>query len=143
MCLTDDSYGLSRLIFSETHILHPNEDYTLSVTCPEINDNAVISLRPFVDFALCKLFGFEMPYMYLKPCKSGHFHHIVSVMRKSLVIEHSKPFNPEFVSEIDFSIPAFGHCHCCQKGYSCKFITEWQTVKSPIRWLISSLFLSS
>ena len=81
--------------------------------------------------------------MYLKLCKSGHFHHIISGMLKRLVIEHSKPFNPEFVSEIDFSISAFGHCHCCQKGYSCKFRTEWQTVKIPIRRLVTRLFLSS
>ena len=24
-----------------------------------------------------ELFGFEMPYMYLKLCKSGNFHHII------------------------------------------------------------------
>ena len=49
VCLTDDSYGLSRLIFSETyhlkHIYH-----TQMRIVHYLQPNAVISLRPFVDF---------------------------------------------------------------------------------------------
>ena len=79
---------------------------------------------------LCDLFSAEMPYMFLKLCKSGHFHHIIWEMRKSLLLSINTSI---LISETDSSISAFGHFHCCQKRYSCKLITEWQIVKIPIR----------
>ena len=79
---------------SETGMLHPYEYYPQPVTL-KINDIAVISLRPFVDFALIILLRDVI--MYLKPCKSCFFHHMIWEMWKSLVTKHSKHFNPEFL----------------------------------------------
>ena len=62
VCLTDDSYGLSRLIFSETyplkHMYH-TQMRIVHYLQPDrkIKDNAVISLRPFVDFEQANYFA--------------------------------------------------------------------------------------
>ena len=51
------------------------------------------------------------------------------------------PFN-SWVSEIDSSVSAFGHIHCCQKGNSFKSRTELQTFVEIDHEIFSTVILS-